>query len=302
MELARAFVLNPLGKRDSLYQSGEVRLLTKNLGAYQGEGRLSEPCAFSPGARGSIMTNNRLVSASVAVGLAVVSTQALAQELPTVQVQGSSSSADVLLSKNTSTASQDRRAVHGISTPAPYWGIGGYFEGGYMGVFGSATLSGTGSRYGGYFMAANGLNNYGVFGSAPTGANNYAGYFSGNVFISGTLTQPSDLELKTNLKDLQEGTLSQVLRLRPKTYRYLPSASMNGLSLPTGDQVGFVAQDVAQIFPDLVTEVSVPSPVKGRADEKFLSVDYVKIVPLLVKALQEQQTQINALKAQVGMP
>ena len=168
-------------------------------------------------------------------------------------------------------------------------------------MYGAATVTGTGHRYGGYFYASGGATaNYGVYGYAPTGASNYAGYFRGKRVRLGLAHPSADLKLKTNVQDMQVGTLGQVLRLRPKTYRYLASASSNALSLPTGDQVGFVAQDVARYSRNLVTEVTVPSAEKGKPDEKFLSVDYIKVVPLLVKALQEQQAQIDALKAQVS--
>ncbi|HEV3189315.1 MAG TPA: tail fiber domain-containing protein [Polyangiaceae bacterium] len=243
------------------------------------------------------MTKQILFLASLTLGLALSVSPARAQEF---RVQGSNtSSTDIFDSNNTATNAQDRIAVHGLSLPQAYWGIGARFEGGYRGVDGYATMSGAGARYGGYFQAAGGSTaNYAVYAYAPTGASNYAGYFSGNVYVSGTLTQASDFKLKTQLQDMPAGTLSQVLKLRPKTFRYL-SSSFPALSLPEGDQVGFIAQDVAVLFPQLVKEISVPSTDKTKPDEKFLSMDYVKVVPLLVKAIQEQQAQIDALKAQL---
>jgi hypothetical protein len=49
-----------------------------------------------------------------------------------------------------------------------------------------------------------------------------------------------------------------------------------------------------------VKEVSVPSGDRNKPDEKILTVDYVKIVPILVKAVQELQAEVAALRSQVG--
>ncbi len=98
----------------------------------------------------------------------------------------------------------DPVGVYGSSYPAPSYGIGGHFQGGYRGVVGYAIAGGTdeyrgvfgeasgggggGTNYGVYGTAAGGATNCGVYGYATIGATNYAGYFSGNAHVSGTLT------------------------------------------------------------------------------------------------------------------
>jgi hypothetical protein len=226
-----------------------------------------------------------------------IATNAQAQDL---QVK-SNSSYYVFNSQNTATVSEDRVAVRGISSTTPYWGVGGHFEGGYVGVRANATIVGSGFRYAGYFTAAGGDGtNYGVY-SLASGTNAYAGYFMGNVYVSGTFSQTSDLRLKTNLQDLPQGVLAQVLKLRPKSYRYR-TAAFPQLSLPATEQIGLVAQDVQAVFPQLVSETTAPGNPddKGAGSQKFLAIDYLKLVPLLVKAVQEQQAQIEQLKADVA--
>jgi hypothetical protein len=53
---------------------------------------------------------------------------------------------------------------------------------------------------------------------------------------------------------------------------------------------GFIAQELFEIFPNAVT--------KPDNDDKMWSVDYGKVTPLLVKAIQEQQAQIANLSAE----
>ncbi|WP_276132727.1 hypothetical protein [Polluticoccus soli] len=59
-----------------------------------------------------------------------------------------------------------------------------------VGVFSSATAAttSTGNSYGVYGSAANGATNYGIYGTA-TGGTPYAGYFAGNVSVTGTMSK-----------------------------------------------------------------------------------------------------------------
>jgi hypothetical protein len=93
-------------------------------------------------------------------------------------------------------------AVKGTSAPADYYGIGGQFRGGYVGVHGIVEPNGNFSYYGaqGQVNGGGGTNygllgtasgagtNYGLYAQAYSGTTNYAGYFNGNVQVSGNLT------------------------------------------------------------------------------------------------------------------
>jgi hypothetical protein len=231
----------------------------------------------------------------VAVLVMGLAATARAQDL---QVKSGSGAGDVFAAQNTNTGGNDVIAVHGLSLPQPYFGIGGTFEGGWHGVNGFAQLSGTGSRIGVYGFAGGGASgNYGVYGAA-TGTSAYAGYFSGNVYTTGTYTS-SDAKLKLNIQDLPDGALGQVLRLKARTYRYR-TVEFPKMGLPEGDQIGLVAQEVQAVFPQIVKQVTAPQDEHGKAQETFLGVDYAKLIPVLVKAVQEQQGQIEALKAQIA--
>jgi hypothetical protein len=230
----------------------------------------------------------------LAIGLSVmaVAMNASAQDF---LVQGMSNV--IIQGQNIDTAPMDKVAVRGISTPQPYYGIGGLFEGGYIGVQAAASGSGRGGRFGGQFWASGGESNYGVYAVAWGGGTySYAGHFSGNVYISGLLYFPSDFRLKKDVADLS-GALSQVLSLRPRTYQYRLS-DYPSLNLAQGKQMGLLAQEVATVLPEIVHEVALPTE-KGKTPEKILSVDYMKLVPVLIKAIQEQQMQIEALKAEI---
>ena len=142
---------------------------------------------------GSLTPSARLTVSSSNANSAVVSSDSL------------SSSTWILYSLFTGAGNADVKAVYGLSVAAPFWGYGGYFQGGYIGAFGSADTAGAGSRVGLFGQGANGSggsfgvygsassvtgsNGYGVYGVAGGAGTNFAGYFVGNVNVTGTLSK-----------------------------------------------------------------------------------------------------------------
>jgi hypothetical protein len=92
----------------------------------------------------------------------------------------------------------------------------------------------------------------------------------------------SDRRLKENITDLPS-QLNNIMALRPVEFDYIESEG-------GGHQIGFIAQDVKDIYPDLVGE---------REDGMFTLTDMNKNDARLIKCIQEQQTIINDLKARV---
>ena len=108
---------------------------------------------------------------------------------------------------------------------------------------------------------------------------------NGNISYTGTLTPPaSDLRLKTNISSLPD-TLSKVLKLRPVTFNWKDS------SRGTDTQIGLIAQDVAPLFPEVIST----NPESG-----YLGVDYSKLAVSLIKAIQEKQQIIDTLNQRIG--
>jgi hypothetical protein len=92
----------------------------------------------------------------------------------------------------------------------------------------------------------------------------------------------SDSRLKENIVDLPS-QLDSIMALRPVEYDYIES--MGG-----GHQIGFVAQEVQAIYPDLVGE---------DAEGMLTLTDMNKNDARLIKCIQEQQTLITALTTRI---
>lgn len=102
----------------------------------------------------------------------------------------------------------------------------------------------------------------------------------------------SDGRLKSDRKALPYG-LATVLQLNPMHYFQANSTQhKNGafqLSNEGERQIGFIAQELHRLVPEAV--------IKPKDESSDLwGVDYTRLVPVLTKAIQEQQEEIQALK------
>jgi len=108
-------------------------------------------------------------------------------------------------------------------------------------------------------------------------------------------TYYSDITLKTDIQGI-ESMGSKLMQLKPVKYKMLPRSNSDlkadGLKAEKAkeDQIGFIAQDMQKIFPELVTQDKT-----GK-----LGIKYIELIPILVKAYQEQQAVIEDLKARVA--
>ncbi|MDR0573109.1 MAG: tail fiber domain-containing protein [Tannerella sp.] len=219
---------------------------------------------------------------------------------------------------------------------ANYWGTGLYVQTnvsstrgdrGVDCIVGKPSPSGSGRAIG---VAGDAFNatpgyNYGVVGSL-SGSNNgtgilglvsgnsrqgfyidgmYAGYFDGNVRVTGTINgvtvNHSDIRYKQNIEEYgkSSGVLNDILRLNPVSYNYKQvyfETKSDTLTEKRGlfdekSQIfqkrhfGLIAQDLQQVYPDLVYQ----------EDNGYLSVNYVELVPLLIQSIKELKAEIDAL-------
>ncbi|MDO8929535.1 MAG: tail fiber domain-containing protein [Bacteroidota bacterium] len=108
-------------------------------------------------------------------------------------------------------------------------------------------------------------------------------------------TYYSDLKLKSDIRDI-ENTGSKLMLLKPVKYKMLPKfkGDLKADSIMAEkakiDQMGFIAQDMQKIFPELVTQDKAGA----------LGIKYIELIPILVKAYQEQQAELESLKARVA--
>ena len=220
--------------------------------------------------------------------------------------------------------------AYGSSNRANNYSYAGYAYGAYNYAY---TNQQYGRPYGSYNYAYGGGANDYVYGSYHygTGGNsgNYALYSAGYAYISSGYWG-SDRKLKKNIRDY-EGAINDIMNLRPREYDCRVD-EFPTLGLPTEPQLGLIAQELEEVFPELIKETHNPKQVvpESAAREQgldykvimeavyddegtlqaeatvevgeefdFKAVNYIGLVPVLIKGIQEQQAMIEALEARI---
>ena len=127
----------------------------------------------------------------------------------------------------------------------------------------------------------------------------------GAVYATNGVITTSDMNLKTNVQPLTYG-LKELLKLNTITYNW-KNYKLGKTTIPLEKQekkIGFSAQQLLEILPEVVqTHSWVPVNENGDYKEvknEHLGVNYSDIIPVTVKAIQEQQAQIEELKKEIN--
>lgn len=97
----------------------------------------------------------------------------------------------------------------------------------------------------------------------------------------------SDTRLKTNVRPLDD-PFPKLFQMQGVYYEWTPTAQQN-YGLGSDNEIGLIAQEVAQVFPEVVSQ-----------DENgYLKIDYARLVPVLIEAIKAQQIQIQELQKQL---
>jgi hypothetical protein len=161
----------------------------------------------------------------------------------------------------------------------------------YGGVYIAGNINvGASNDYAQMFLQHNSSTNHGLVVKELDSSGNAIIFLRSTGHVVGSITTnnsatayntSSDYRLKENVIPLKDG-LDRVNKLKPVQFDW----KVDGTS-----SEGFIAHEVQEIYPDAVG---------GEKDgEEMQGMDYGKITPLLVKAIQEQQAQIEILKTEI---
>jgi hypothetical protein len=138
--------------------------------------------------------------------------------------------------------------------------------------------------------------------ASGTGNINGSGFFNGNdLYVTGNVTAYySDERLKDVIGPIPNA-LSKIMSLRGFYYTNNETAKKWGYT-DDSIQLGLSAQEVQKVCPELVQ----PAPFDIEADgtsisgEHYLTVKYDRLIPVLVEAIKEQQTEMDEMKSEIA--
>jgi hypothetical protein len=114
----------------------------------------------------------------------------------------------------------------------------------------------------------------------------------------------SDERLKEKISNV-DNALDKVLSLNGFYYKNNDFAKSVGYT-DKDLQLGLSAQEIQKVAPEIVKlapfdmETDEEGNIISKSGENYLTVNYAKLVPILVEAIKEQQKQIEELKSKIG--
>ena len=124
--------------------------------------------------------------------------------------------------------------------------------------------------------------------------NNTSYYFDGaatgdSIRVAGNIVAYYSDERLKDIEGNIDSPLEKVSQLNG--FYYTANKKAQTLGYKDNRQVGVSAQEVEAVMPEVVTDAAIGHGYK--------TVDYAKLVPLLIEAVKEQQDQIETLKSRL---
>lgn len=186
----------------------------------------------------------------------------------------------------------DAVAVSAEADSVGAWGIGVLASGGFAGTYSV-----------GYYGVIGIGSPVGVYGQAIDTVADWAGYFVGDVGVSGGLYDVSDRRFKTNIQPLTR-SMDILMQLKPASYTFNNDPETFSLGLSGKSEMGLIADELEKVLPGLVKNSFVPmrrNPITGemQPEIEYKGVNYIGLIPLLIASVQEQQAEIEAKDAEI---
>jgi endosialidase-like protein len=108
-----------------------------------------------------------------------------------------------------------------------------------------------------------------------------------------------DKQIKKNVSPIPN-SLQSILLLQPSTFEY-DTENFKSLKLRQGKQYGFLAENMQQVFPSLVStkQVSYMFGKNAHREQQISTIDDSRLVPIMVSAIQELYMEIEKLKQEL---
>ena len=133
------------------------------------------------------------------------------------------------------------------------------------------------------FVIGNGDINTQTNTAGTNPSNAFVVKYDGSANLAGDFTINSDARLKSNIISLG-GTLAKLMKIDGKSYTMKSNEKVN--------KIGLLAQEIEEVFPELVKE--------EEDKDGTLSVNYQGLIPVLINAIKEQQEELKVIRKSVN--
>ena len=114
---------------------------------------------------------------------------------------------------------------------------------------------------------------------SPASINFKSLYIPGDLFVDGNIVNPSDINLKKNIEQIDNNNFN---KLNPVSFKYKNDIQQK-------KHFGLIAQELEAIYPELVSN-----------NTGFKSVNYIELIPIILFQMKCMQQEIDKLKEELN--
>ncbi len=112
------------------------------------------------------------------------------------------------------------------------------------------------------------------------------------IWSQNPLNSSSDRNLKKNISPISS-SLDKVMQMRPVSYQWKEDEDQS-------THIGFIAQEMEEVLPEIVQAPQVVRNGKGENIETHYSMSYGELIPVLTQAIQELNEEVKMLKEELA--
>jgi hypothetical protein len=147
-------------------------------------------------------------------------------------------------------------------------------------------------------IANSGVTYFRIQRDSLQGSNNAYVKIGGALEVTGDIVSlASDRRLKENIIPI-DGALDKIDKINGVYFNYTDNAKEVNPHFSNGRQVGLIAQEVQEVLPEVVNFAPFDYGVdnKNISGENYLTLNYDKVVPLLLQAIKELKCELDVVK------
>ncbi len=115
-------------------------------------------------------------------------------------------------------------------------------------------------------------------------------YIPKDLYVIGSLNNPSDARLKENIEPINKREYNSIMEITPIKYSYISDDSKK-------IHYGVLAQEVETCLPALVSSIE---NIVDSSTSHIKTVNYIELIPLLIRKMQEMQKEIDSLNERLN--
>lgn len=110
-----------------------------------------------------------------------------------------------------------------------------------------------------------------------------------DLIVNGSIINPSDMNVKKNIEDINPQDINNISLLKAKRYNYIDEESDEHQP-----HYGFIAQELEEVYPSLIMKIP------DENENEIKGINYIELIPLLVGKINNMQLEMDEMRKEMN--